>query len=416
MNLVVNILWGYHVLILIILVGIKLTFSSRFLQIRDFCKWIKLPFVKDKNNKNGISSFEALSTALAGSIGTGNLVGVGLAISVGGAGAIFWMWISAFFGMMTVFAEICLASYFKNDKVCGAFAYIEKIGKRKTLAYIYGLGCVLSSLAMGNMAQANSVSSAMESFGVSPVVTGLILMTVIFVLSQNGIKSVSKITSILVPFMTLFFFALSICILLIYRKNIPSAISEIISSAFTLKGGLGGSMYIAMKVGISRGVFTNEAGLGISSMAFSNVQNKSPKELGYFGIFQVFLDTIVMCSITGLSILVATSERDVNYLVRYAFQNGLGNFGLISINICMALFAFATMTATSYYGKIGLAYISKNKMTNLFPYVFAIASFVGSIMPLGIVFDISDAFNGLMAIPNLIALLYFLCKIIKIMK
>ncbi len=413
MKTLVDILWGYHVLFLIFLTGLRLSIRTSFFQIRKFPQVLKTVFKKEKAKANEITAFQALTTSLAGTIGTGNIVGVGLAISVGGAGAIFWMWVSALFGMMTVFTEIILSVKYKTKNTVGAFSYIEKIGKKKTLAFIYGIGCVFSCLAMGNMAQANSVSAALNSFGVPKYLVGVFLSIFFFILCKNGLKSVVKLTEKLVPFMTIFFFVLSIAILIKSRAQIPFAINEILENAFSLKAGLGGGIFVAVKVGISRGVFTNEAGLGLSSMAFSNVKNKTATQLGYMGIFQVFLDTTVMCSITALCILSSTGVRNGDYLVITAFESAFGEFGLISINICMALFAFATMTATSYYGKMGLSYISRDKLTFLFPYLFGLAAFVGSLMTATEVFDVCDMFNGLMAIPNIIAITLLMPKITK---
>lgn len=417
MKILVDILWGYHVLFLILITGIRITVDTGFFQVRKFFTWMKTSLTPGKTSDpkdEGVTGFQALTTALAGSIGTGNIVGVGLAVAVGGAGAIFWMWVSAFFGMMTVFAEVVLSV--KNRKeggAPGAFSYIEKLGR--VMPFIYGVGCVLSSLSMGNMAQAGSVAAAGKAAGIPPWVTGAFLCVVLFILTGKGLKGVSKLTEKLVPFMTLIFFGFSAIALWKFRANIPSAIGEIMEGAFTLRGGLGGGMFIAMKTGISRGVFTNEAGLGSSSMAFSAVRNKSATELGCLGIFQVFMDTIVMCTITGLCILCCTESREGEFLVRTAFENALGSGGAIGINLCMALFAFATMTATCYYGRVGLDYISKGKLTKFFPFMFGAAAFIGSVIPLVNVFEMSDAFNGLMSIPNLIAI-FFVYRKNKILK
>ena len=403
MKILIDLVWGYHILLLILFVGLIITIKSKFLQVRDFFKWIKSPFLKARST-DGISPFQALSTALAGTIGTGNIAGVSLAIAVGGAGSIFWMWISAFFGMMTVFAEVVLSVKFAKNGL-GAISYIEKVGKKKILAFIYAFACLGASLTMGNMAQANSVSSAINNWGVPRIIIGLSLAIIVFFLACGGIKRVSSLTEKLVPFMTVFFFAFSIYTLFKCRDRIPTAIAEIFESAFSFKAGLGGGLFIAVKTGISRGVFTNEAGLGLSTMAYSSVKNKTPKNLAYLGVFGVFMDTIVMCSITGLCVLVSTSQRTGDFLVRDAFENSLGNYGLFSVNMCMALFGFATMTATSYYGKIGLKFISKDKLTFLFPYLACVFAFLGAVMPLAKVFEICDIFNAMLAIPNLIALI-----------
>ncbi len=405
MKILSDILWGYHVLILILLVGIKFTFKSRFFQVRKFFYWMKQCFTGSKEDKSGISPFAALCTALAGSIGTGNIVGVGLAISTGGAGAIFWMWISAFFGMMTVYFEIYYSQKYKGLDI-GAFSYIKKMPFGAALSLIYAMGCVLSCLTMGNMAQANSFSKAANSLNISPYISGAFLCVIIFILSQKGIKSVSALTEKLVPLMTLLFFVMSSMILFLFRHNLPSVFNEIFENAFSLRATLGGGMFVAMKVGISRGVFTNEAGLGLSTMAFSNVFGKTSKELACFGIFQVFIDTIVMCTITALCILSVGNARSGDFLSINAFEAGLGQWGYIGINLCMALFAFATICATSYYGKIGINYLSKGKWDFIFPYLFAACAFLGSILPLTQVFEISDTFNGFLAIPNILALIF----------
>lgn len=321
MKIFVDVLWGYHVLGLILLTGIRLSVSTGFFQIRKFFSWVKYSLCPPKPaSKSGISRFGALSAALAGSIGTGNIVGVAAAITVGGAGAIFWMWISSVFGMMTVFAEVALAAKYKNHNAKGAFAYIEKVGKGKILPFIYGAGCVLSSLSMGNMAQSNAVATGLNQFGVPMAATGAVLCVVLFVLTKRGLQGVTKVTEKLVPFMTLLFFGVSAICLVKFRHNILPALNEILESAFTLRAGAGGGLFIAVKTGISRGVFTNEAGLGSSSMAFCEVED-SPVRLGYMGIFQVFVDTIVMCLVTAMCILCSTELRQGEYLVITAFHS-----------------------------------------------------------------------------------------------
>ena len=407
MNLVFNVLWGYHVLFFITAVGMNLSFRTGFFQIRHFFKWIKYAFSFDKENKGGINAFAALSTALAGSIGTGNIVGVAAAISIGGAGAIFWMWIAAFFGMMTVFAECALSVYFDDGKSKGAFSYIKRVGKGKVLPYIYGVGCFLSALTMGNMAQSNAAAQGMAEFGVPPLISGVMLILIVFLTSRGGIKFVSKLTEKLVPFMTLVFFAVSIALLIKTRENIPYAISEIMEGAFSKEAILGGSAFLAIKTGISRSVFTNEAGLGSSAAAFCEVHNKDPLKMGYLGIFQVFMDTTVMCLVTALCILTGTPKRNGDLLAINAFSEVFGDFGKIMITVCMVLFALATVIASGYYGKVGLSFISKGKLNFIFPYAMALFAFVGALWRMDKIFMLSDIFNGLMAIPNLLSLCYF---------
>ncbi len=415
MYIIKEILWGYHVLVLIFLIGVKISIDTRFFQVRRFFSWLKFSVNGDKS-EGGISAFQALSTALAGSIGAGNIVGVGLAISVGGAGSIFWMWLTSIFSMMTVFAEVVLATVYKKEGKPGAIAYISRIGKGKVLPFIYGIGLVCSSLAMGNMAQSNAFAVSANNLGIPMWVSGIALAVSLVFISKGGISCAVKFTEKLVPVMTVFFMVFSISLLTINRQNIPLVFNEIMEGAFSVKAGLGGGMYIAVKTGISRAVFTNEAGLGISSIAFANVKKTSAIKLGYLGIFQVFMDTTVMCTITAFCILCATDLRQGDALAFIAFENTYGDLGLIFINICTMLFAFATLTATSYYGKEGLRYLSKNKLTKYYPYFFGFAAFVGCNMTVGAVFEISDALNGLLAIPNLIALSMFLKRVVSITK
>ncbi len=329
------------------------------------------------------------------------------AISIGGAGAVFWMWIAAFFGMMTVFAECALSVYFDDGKSKGAFSYIKRIGRGKILPYIYGIGCFLSALTMGNMAQSNAVAQGMAQLGVSPLFSAVILFVLVFLSSRGGIKFVSKLTEKLVPFMTLIFFIVSIGLLFKMRNNIPNAINEIMESAFSKEAIFGGSAFLAIKTGISRSVFTNEAGLGSSAAAFCEVQNKDPLKMGYLGIFQVFTDTTVMCLVTALCILTGTHKRKGDLLAVNAFSEVFGDFGRVMIIICMVLFALATVIASGYYGKVGLEYISKGKLNFIFPYFMAIFALIGALWKMDKIFMLSDIFNGLMAIPNLLALCYF---------
>ena len=408
MNLLSEVLWGYHVLFLITAVGVKLSFSTSFFQIRHFFKWLKYSLFPCKEEKGKVSSFAALSTALAGSIGTGNIVGVSAAISIGGAGAVFWMWVAAFFGMMTVFAECALSVHFDDGESKGAFSYIKRIGKGKILPFVYGIGCTLSALTMGNMAQANSVSEGMHQLGVKPVFTAVIISFIAFFSSKGGIKLVSKITEKLVPLMTLLFLVSSMVLLFIKRENIPDALNEIINGAFSKEAVMGGGFYIALKTGISRSVFTNEAGLGSSAAAFCEVENKNPVKMGYLGIFQVFLDTSVMCMVTALCILSGACERSGELLLLSAFKNVFGDFGKVLISLCMVLFALATVIASGYYGMVGLSFISKNKLSFIYPLLSFTAAFIGSIWNIDKIFILSDIFNGLMAIPNTLSLAFFL--------
>lgn len=409
-----NILWGWHVLLVILVTGMGFTLRTSFFQIKHMFFWLKTAVIGSKKEKRkgepqGVSQFQALTAALAGSIGTGNIVGVAAAITVGGPGAIFWMWVSALFGMMTVFAENYLSAKYREAP--GAFGYISKVKKAgKVLAIIYAAGCFLSSLGMGNMVQVNAAAAAFSEFGIPIYISAAVMAAVLFIVAKGGLKSAVKITEKLVPFMTVVFFAAAIGVIFVFRDNLPSAFSSIFEGAFSLKAGVGGTagMLIAAKTGISRGVFTNEAGLGSSAFAYDDVRDRTPLELGCMGIFQVFIDTILMCTVTALCILAAPkSGFSGAELTFFAFESALGDMGSKAVSLCTALFAFATTVTWCCYGREGLFYMIKGKGKNTFAVLYAAAAFLGCVVPLDIAFKIGDAFNGLMAIPNILALIYF---------
>ncbi len=404
-----DILWGWHVLLLILAAGVWFTWKSRFFQLRCLSRWMKqaLSFGKGEQS-GGISQFQALTAALAGSIGTGNIVGVAAAITVGGPGAIFWMWVSAILGMMTVFAENFLAAQYRGAP--GALGYIEQAGKwGKALAVIYAAGCCLSSLGMGNMIQTNAAAASLESFGVPVGVTGILTGALVFFVARGGLKFAVRITEKLVPAMTLLFFGASLGTLWVFRENLPGAFQEIFRGAFSLKAAAGGGagMLLAMKTGVSRGVFTNEAGLGSSAFAYEDVQNRTPEELGCMGVFQVFVDTIVMCTVTGLCILCCRSPvLEGARLTFFAYESALGPIGGWAVSLCTALFALATLVAWCCYGREGLFYLTKGRGKTAFALAAGAAAFLGCAAPLEAVFRFGDAMNGLMALPNVLALFW----------
>lgn len=409
-----QLLWGWHVLGVILAIGISLSLQTGFYQIRKFFFWMKTSLTGSKE-AGGVSQFQALTAALGGSIGTGNIVGVAAAITVGGAGSIFWMWISALVGMMTIFAENLLATRFKNAP--GPLGYIEKVKKLgKHLARIYAAGCFLSSMGMGSLVQANAAAAAMEELGVPAMVCAAVLAFLLFFVAKGGLGFAVKLTEKLVPLMTLLFFAISIAVLWVFRENIPAAVGAIFENAFSLKAGAGGvsAMLLAAKTGISRGVFTNEAGLGSASFAYDDVKNRTPVQIGCMGIFQVFVDTILMCTVTGLCILCSGASKYTGaQLTFYAYQSALGDFGSSAVSLCTALFAIATMITWCCYGRAGLFYLTGGKGRTGFSLLYASVSALGCFLPLTAAFQLGDAFNGLMAIPNLLALFYFSGEVVK---
>ena len=401
-----RLLWGWHVLLLILAAGSYFTWATGFYQIRCLGRWMKAVLGSSKGERGGISSFQALTAALAGSIGTGNIVGVAAAITVGGPGALFWMWVSALLGMMTIYAENYLAA--RHRDAPGALGYIRRAGKwGKPLAAVYAGGCCLSSLGMGNMIQTNAASAALESFGL-PVWIGAAAMGVlVFFVARGGLAFGVKITERLVPFMTLLFFGASLGVLWVFRENLPRAVDSIFQGAFSFRAGAGGAAgaFLALRTGVSRGVFTNEAGLGSSALAYEDVKGRTPEEIGCLGIFQVFADTILMCTVTGLCILCCRPPILEGAPPTFsAYESALGPWGGKAVSLCTALFAVATLIAWCCYGREGLFYLTKGRRKNIYALAAAAAAALGCFLPLGAVFQLGDAMNGLMALPNLFAL------------
>ena len=409
-------LWGWHVLVLILAAGLWFSIRTGFFQVRRVSLWVKtaLGSPKEARGRGRVSPFQALTTALAGSLGTGNILGVGVAITVGGPGSLFWMWASALLGMMTVFAENLLAA--RHRGAPGALGYIETVGR--PLALVYGAGCCLASLGMGNLVQANAAAAACQRLGAPPLAVGAVLGVLVFWVARGGLACAARLTEKLVPAMAALFFAASLGVLWVFRAELPRAVASIFQGAFSLKAGAGGTagMLLAMGTGVSRGVFTNEAGLGSSAFAYGEVEDRSPVELGCLGIFQVFVDTILMCTVTGLCVLCAPSAGEGAELVFSAFESALGPAGAGAAAVCTALFALATVTAWSCYGREGLFYLTKGRGGDLFALASAAAACLGCLLPLGAVFRLGDAMNGLLALPNLAALFLLSREVAEVVK
>ena len=383
-------LWGWPVLSAILLAGANLTIRSGFFQFTHCILWIKTTFCilfrHQKASKEGISPLQALTTALAGSIGTGNIVGVATALTIGGPGAIFWMWISALFGMMTIFAENVLGMKYrvKNEKgewQGGAMYYIHRGIHCRPLALVFAGACVLASLGMGNMAQSNSIAGALQ-FAVAPKWVGLTVAILLLWVSFGGMRRTAKVTEKLVPFMAIGYLIACTVVLIANHAVLPHVFSQIFSEAFNLQsvaGGAGGSIMLrAMQCGISRGIFTNEAGLGTSVMAHTSSNGTEPVEQGMWGIFQIFIDTILMCTVTALCILSSgtlSSGKDGAELSAAAFASVFGPWGNWIVSICITLFAFATMLAWCCYGERSLTYLTGGKGVFCYRILFAAAAF-----------------------------------------
>lgn len=424
-----GIVWGPYMLLLLIGVGIFYTVKLKGFQLFGFRVWWNKTAMSvfrkqhSENNTAGISSLQAMSTALAGSVGTGNIVGVASAIAMGGAGAVFWMWIAAFFGMATVFAENVLGVRYrirKNGKyVGGPMYYIEKGLGCKWLAVIFAVICTAASLGMGNMTQSNSVAGALKSgFGVPVEISGIILSVLVGIIIFGGISRIAHLTEKLVPVMTVLFVIGVLVVILCHITAIPSALLCIISEAFDLKSAAGGfmgyGMSLAIKYGVSRGVFSNEAGLGSSPIVHAAAETDSPYTQGMWGIFQVFIDTIVLCTLMALAILTSGIDytgMDGITLSTQAFESVLGKLGSMFVSLSIILFAFGTLVSWSYYGEKSLEYLTGGRFIRLYRVIYAAITYFGCVMGISLVWELSDTLNGLMALPNLIALILLSDKV-----
>ncbi len=424
-SLINGIVWGPFMLCFLLGIGIFYTIKLKFFQVTHFRQWWNATFMSifkgssgDKDKKSGrLSPFQAMATALAGAIGTGNIVGVAGALTLGGAGAVFWMWVAAVFGMGTIFAENVLGVKYREKRngnyVGGPMYYIEKGLKCKWAAVVFAVICTVAALGMGNMTQANSVSGALEGgFGISPKISGVIIAGATAFVIFGGIDRIAALTEKLVPLMAVLYTLAALSILIINFRQIPYAFSKIITEAFDIRctagGFMGYGMSRAIKYGISRGVFSNEAGLGSSPIVHAAAETDDPYRQGMWGMFQVFIDTIILCTLMALCIITTgfdESGLDGVALSTAAFESVLGFGGKIFISVSIVLFAFATLVSWCYYGEKSLEYLSGNKYIYLYRTIYAFAAYLGSVMSISLVWEISDTLNGLMAIPNLAALI-----------
>lgn len=431
-----GVVWGPVMLILLVGTGIFLTIKLRFLPWRYLPKALKMAFSpesrKTDKGEGDISPFSALMTALAGTIGTGNIVGVATAMVTGGPGALVWMWIAAAFGISTKYAECALAIKYRetNEKgeMCGGPMYtIKNAFKNKKIALFlagaFAIFTVLASFGIGNMSQANSISSSLtQTFSIPNWITGIVLAILTGIIIFGGIKSISKVSSVLVPVMAIFYIVSGLVVICVNYKNIPAGLGTIWSMAFggkAIAGGIAGTITVSVmdsiRYGVSRGVFSNEAGLGSAAITASSVTTDSHVNQGYINMCGTFIDTIIVCSITGLAIASsgvlgstdATGKLlDGSDLTIAAFQSVLGKPGAIVVSIGILLFAWSTILGWEYQGEKALEYLFKNRtVCYIYRVVFAVIVFLGSVVALDIAWSFSDIANGLMAIPNLISLI-----------
>ena len=420
-----DIVWGPPLLILLVGTGIYLTISLGFIQIKKLPLAFKYLFIKDKdNNGDGdVTSFAALCTALAATIGTGNIVGVATAIAAGGPGALFWMWMAALFGMATKYAEGLLAIKYREIDENGQMAggpmyYIEKGLGKKWLAKLFAFfGIGVAFLGIGTFAQVNSISSAVNiAFNVPEIVTVIIVTILVALVTLGGIKRIAKASEIIVPFMAVFYILGCLLILLMNLSQIPAAISLIIKSAFTPSAAFGGvtgiTVLTVMQKGVARGVFSNESGLGSAPIAAAAAKTKSCVRQGLISMTGTFIDTIIVCTMTGLALVITQVWNNPEFegaaATTEAFKIGFGSFaslGQFIVTIGLIFFAFTTILGWNYYGERCTLYLFGTK--SILPYKLIFIAIIASsvFMKLEAIWIIADIVNGLMAFPNLIGLI-----------
>lgn len=422
LNWLSGILWGPYMITLLVGTGIFLTFKLGFVQFRYFTTAFKelvgKIFTPSQGKGEGeIKSFQALATALSSCIGVGNIVGIASAIGVGGPGAIFWMWVSAIFGMATKFSEITLSMKYREKDENGVWRggpmYVLKNGLNcKWAGVFFALITAFVGLISCNMVQSNSVASALSVYGVKPVVTGAILAVLTFIVIFGGVKRLSKVTSIITPIMGLIYIMGALVVICCNYQQIIPTFKLIFTSAFSGQAAFGGfvgaTLKEALRFGVARGIFSNEAGIGSSPMIHATATVDHPCRQGSYGIMEVFIDTIVVCTITALVILMSgawTSGAEGAAMTNQAFASGLGDLGGVVVSICVTLFAFSTLLGWSWYGETAIEFIFGTKAIIPYRILWVVCAFVGALFQFNSLMLLADTVNGLMAIPNLISLL-----------
>lgn len=442
-----NFIWGVPAMICIIGVGLYLSIRTNFLQIRKFPYAIKTTLGrmlrKREASDGSMTPFQAVCTALAATVGTGNIAGVAGAIAIGGPGAVFWMWISALLGMCTKFSEVTLAVHFRetnaDGELVGGPMYYIKNGLKKHwhwLAYLFSAFGVLTVFGTGNATQVNTITTAIDSallnyniisennVSVTNLVIGIILTILVGLVLLGGIKRIGQVTEKLVPFMAVFYIVLALGVVLLNINRIPGVFASIIKGAFTpasVTGGAVGSFFMSMKKGVSRGIFSNEAGLGTGSIAHACADTRKPVKQGFFGIFEVFADTIVICTLTALVILcsgipVGYGQAAGAELTILGFTSTYGDWVSVFTALAMCCFAFSTIIGWGLYGARCIEFILGSKVIKPFMVVYSLVAILGATADLGLLWNIAETFNGLMAIPNLIAVFLLSGVVLKLVK
>ena len=429
-----NFIWGVPAMVCIFGVGLYLSIRTNFLQIRKFPYAIKTTlgriFRKRDASDGAITPFQAVCTALAATVGTGNIAGVAGAIAIGGPGAIFWMWVSALFGMCTKYAEVTLAVHYReinaNGELVGGPMYYIKNGLSKNwhwLAYLFAAFGVLTVFGTGNATQVNTITTAINSallnynvisesaVSTSNLIIGIIIAILIAMILLGGIKRIGHVTEKLVPFMALLYILLGLGVILLNIQNVPAVFASIFRGAFQP----------SLKKGVSRGIFSNEAGLGTGSIAHACADTKKPVKQGMFGIFEVFTDTIVICTLTALVILCSGVAVDYGKaagaeLTILGFTSTYGSWVSIFTAVAMCCFAFSTAVGWGLYGARCIEFLFSEKVIKPFMVIYSLVAILGATANLGLMWSIAETFNGLMAIPNLIALFLLSGTVVKLTK
>ncbi len=440
-------IWGVPAMVCIIGVGLYFAIRSGFLQIRKFGYAMKNTvgrmFKKEQASAGALTPFQAVCTALAATVGTGNIAGVAGAIAIGGPGAVFWMWISALLGMGTKFAEVTLAVNYrerneKGDYVGGPMYYIKN-GLSKGwiwLAYLYAAFGVCAVFGTGNATQVNTITASInaalinyglltsESTGGSNLIIGFFICIIVALILIGGVKRIGKVTEKLVPLMALLFVVLGIGVIVLRANQVPAVFASIFQGAFqpaAVTGGIVGSFFVSMQKGFSRGIFSNEAGLGTGSIAHACAETDDPVKQGLFGVFEVFMDTIIICTMTALVVLLGV--KDISYgaaagaeLTISGFTNIYGNWVSIFTAVAMCCFAFSTIIGWGLYGARCAEFIFGSKILLPFNIAYSLVAILGATVDLGLIWSISETFNGFMAVPNLIAVFLLVPKVIELVK
>ena len=442
-----NFIWGVPAMVCIFGVGLYLSIRTNFLQIRKFPYAIKTTlgriFRKRDASDGAITPFQAVCTALAATVGTGNIAGVAGAIAIGGPGAIFWMWVSALFGMCTKYAEVTLAVHYReinaNGELVGGPMYYIKNGLSKKwhwLAYLFAAFGVLTVFGTGNATQVNTITTAINSallnynvisesaVSTSNLIIGIIIAILIAMILLGGIKRIGHVTEKLVPFMALLYILLGLGVILLNIQNVPAVFASIFRGAFqprAVTGGIVLSMFTSLKKGVSRGILSNEAGLGTGSIAHACADTKKPVKQGMFGIFEVFTDTIVICTLTALVILCSGVAVDYGKaagaeLTILGFTSTYGSWVSIFTAVAMCCFAFSTAVGWGLYGARCIEFLFSEKVIKPFMVIYSLVAILGATANLGLMWSIAETFYGLMAIPNLIALFLLSGTVVKLTK